>query len=1073
MDQTVSRHPACRRALVAAAVIGLLLTSSFIAAAQTATGTILGAVTDASGAALRGATVTAINEQSGVQRTATSSAAGDFELLLLPPGRYRLVASMPGFKRTTRLGVELQVDQRSRVDIALQIGGVAEQVTVTGALPLVQAEMSALGTVVDSKRMVGLPLNGRDFFQLASLVPGALLPAEGSQNSTQGGAVSINGAREQSNNFMLDGVDNNDLDINQVVVPPSVDSVQEFKVQAATYAAEYGRSAGGQFNFVTRSGTNQWRGSAYEFLRNAALDAHNYFDDPARKVPQFQRNQFGATLGGPLVRNSLFIFGSYEGTRLRQAFTRVATVPPMPWRRGDFSSMLTGVVDPSTGMDAGQIYDPRTGMPFAGNLIPSSLIDPAGAAILAFYPQPDNPAARGPASATVAPVGRSLLDQFTLKADYSGSAGTGFVRVSSWREDRFNPFDLVMNPTNVPGFGSNTKNRALNAAAGWTRAFGPNLLNDLRVGFNRLHAGTFQEHMGDDVSASLGISGLSTRPDMVGRPGVVLGITDALIEPTNTPQDRIDDTWQLVENLSWVRGAHTFKGGVDLRRVRMNAYLDTVARGQFVFVGMTRNPVADLLLGIPAAAIRQNPATNTYMDLRTTAIDAYVQDDWRAGNDLTLNVGLRYEFNQPIYDAGNRYSVPNLADPAGGFIPVGTGGMPRAGYNADTNNFAPRAGFAWRPGGAIRTVIRGAYGIFYDAAVANMSILPRYNPPNYELDLAAGLLQLRDAFTGYKMPVPFAMGIERGFRDPYYHSWSLGVQREIAANLLVDLTYAGSAGRNLVVTLDPNQGPAGGPALRNPAFGPAQFTTSRGRSDYDSVQARIERRMADGLSLLVAYTWSRSRDNASSLFGSKAGNYAPQNSYDLNAEWGPSDFDTPHRLVISGVWDLPFGAGRRWLHDGGALGAVLGGWDLAGIAAFQSGRPFTVYYGGTVNYSGSDNGPGAIGLDRPNLVGNPTLANPSPAMWFNLSAFAPPSGTFGSAGRNILRGDPMSTVDLALSKNLVIAGDRRVQLRLEAFNVLNTTNFYLPIGDLTSAKAGQVVRAYDARQIQLGVKLMF
>ena len=326
---------------------------------------------------------------------------------------------------------------------------------------------------------------------------------------------------------------------------------------------------------------------------------------------------------------------------------------------------------------------------------------------------------------------------------------------------------------------------------------------------------------------------------------------------------------------------------------------------------------------------------------------------------------------------------------------------------------------------------------------------------------------------GSKIPVPFAMGIERGFRDPYYHSWSVGVQREIARNVLVDLTYAGSIGRNLVVTIDPNQGPAGGPALRNPAFGPAQFTTSRGRSRYESVQVRIERRMADGLSLLAAYTWSRSRDNGSSLFGSRASNYAPQNSFDLNAEWGPSDFDTPHRFVLSGVWDLPFGTGRRWLQSGGVLGAVFGGWDLAGIAAFQSGRPFTVYYGGTVNYSGSDNGPGAIGLDRPNLVGNPTLANPSASRWFNVAAFAPPSGTFGNGGRNILRGDPMSSIDLALSKNLVFGGDRRVQLRIEAFNVLNTTNFYLPVGDLTSAKAGQVVRAYDARQIQLGVKLIF
>jgi hypothetical protein len=1061
-----------RHGLAAIVFTCALLASRAPLGAQSATGSILGSVKDASGGALPGVAIAVVNEESGVRRRVTSRAAGEFEVLLVPPGRYRFEASLRGFKKTVRPGIELHVEERARVDLVLDVGGVTEQVTVTDLIPLVQFEMSAIGTIVDNRRIVGLPLNGRDFFQLASLVPGSQLPAEGSQNSTQGGAVSINGAREQSNNFLLDGVDNNDLDINQIVVPPSVDSVQEFKVQAANYGAEYGRSAGGQFNFVTRSGTNRWRGSAYEFHRNAALDARNYFDDPSRKTPEFRRNQFGATLGGPIARNQLFVFSSYEGTRVRQAFTRVATVPPLAWRRGDFSSTLTGTIDPSTGLDAGQLFDPRTGAPFPGNIVPPSLIDPAGAAILGFYPAPDNAGARGPASATVAPVGRNQLDQATVKTDYSGSIGSGFARFSYWREDRFNPFDLVMNPTNVPGFGTNTKNRAASLAVGWTRAFGPNVLNDLRVGFNRLHAGTFQEHMGDDQSSRLGIAGLPARPDTVGRPGIVLGITDALIEPTNAPQDRVDDTYQLIESVSWMRGAHTFKGGFDLRHVRMNAYLDTVARGQFVFVGMSRNPVADLLLGLPAVAIRQNPDTNTNMDLRSTAVNAYIQDDWRPTSSLTVNLGVRYEFNQPIFDAGNRFSVPDLADPKGRFLSVGSLGVPRSGYDADTNNVAPRAGFAWRPNGSTRSVIRGGYGVFYDAAVANMSILPRYNPPNYALDMYMGLLQLRDAFSGYKIPVPFAMGIERNFRDPYYHSWSLGVQREIAANLLVDVTYAGSAGRNLVVTLDPNQGPAGGPAVKNPAFGPAQFTTSRGRSSYSSLQVRVERRMADGLSLLAAYTWSRSRDNASALFGSRASNYAPQNSSDLGAEWGPSDFDTPHRFVLSGVWTLPFGTGRRWLR-GGALGAVFGGWELAGIAAFQSGRPFTVYYGGTVNYSGSDNGPGAIGLDRPNLVGNPALPNPTPSRWFDLAAFAAPHGTFGNSGRNILRADPTSTVDLALSKNVAIAGDARIQLRLEAFNVLNTANFYLPVGDLTSAKAGQVVRAYDARQIQLGVKLIF
>ena len=1050
-----------------------MLVASSSARAQTATGAVLGRITDGSGGAVADATVSVTNEATGLRRTASSLPSGTFECLLLPPGRYRVEASAPGFKAGIRTGVELEVEGRARVDFRLEIGQVTEYVTVEASGAAVQSDTSAMGTLVDTRKIAGLPLNGRDFFQLASLVPGAQLPAEGSQNSTLGGAVSINGAREQANNFLLDGVDNNDLYINQIVVPPALDSVQEFKIQSGSYNAEYGRSAGGQFNVVTKGGTNLWRGSAYGFFRDEALDARNYFDDPTRPIPEFSRQQFGTTVGGPLRRDRLFVFGSYEGTRVDKAFTRVATVPPPAWRQGDFSSLLTGRVNPATGLDDGQLFNPYTRLPFPGNIIPPAYIDPAGESILAFYPAPDNRAATSPSSALVAPVGHDRLDQATLKLDYSTGASRLFARFSYWQEDRFNPFDPLMDQTNVPGFGSNNKNLGQNLAVGWTRPLGDRALNDLRVGWNRLHAGTFQEHMGDDVSSALGIRGLPTQPEQVGRPGIIVGITDALIEPTNAPQDRADATFQVTENVSWIRGSHTLKAGAEVRHLRGHSYLDTVARGQFVFVGLSGNPIADVLLGLPYVAIRQNPDTNTFLDLRTTAFNAYWQDDWRPTSTLTINAGLRYEYNRPAYDTKNRFSVPDLANPEGGFLPVGVNGMPRSGYEADANNLAPRVGAAWRPGGSTRTAVHAAYGMFYDAAILAMCVNPRFNPPNYALDMVTGGVPLRDAFSGPQTPVPFAMGTDRDFRDPYYHSWSAGLQRELGHQLLVDVAYVGTRGRNLVVTLDPNQGPAGGPAVRNPAFGPAQFTASAGRSQYDSVLVRVERRLARGLTFLAAYTWSRSRDNSSALFGSRASNYAPQNSFDLDAEWGPSDFDTPHRFVFSYVWELPFGAGRRYLNGGGPVQAVLGGWEFAGIANVQSGRPFTVYYGSTVNYSGSDNGPGAIGLDRPNLVGNPVVADPTPARWFDVAAFAPPSGTFGDAGRNILRADALSNVDVAFSKQVPIGARARVQIRIEAFNVLNTTHFFLPVADLTSVRAGQVVRAHDARQIQLGVKVTY
>ena len=1066
------REPACRISVALLAVLAVLMAPGS-ARAQTATGVILGRITDGSGGVVVGASVAVTNEATGFRCTAASMPSGSYECLLLPPGRYRVEASAPGFKTGIRAGVAVEVEGRTRADFRLEIGDVTEYVTVIGAGAGVQADSSAMGTLVDTRKIEGLPLNGRDFFQLASLVPGAQLPAEGSQNSALGGAVSIHGAREQGNNFLLDGVDNNDLYINQIVVPPALDSVQEFKIQSGSYNAEYGRSAGGQFNMVTKGGTNQWRGSAYGYFRDAALDARNYFDDPARDIPDFSRQQFGMTTGGPLRRDRLFVFGSYEGTRIDKAFTRVATVPPLSWRQGDFSSLLTGQVNPATGLDYGQLFNPYTSMPFFGNIIPPAYFDPAGAEILGFYPAPDDPAATSPSSAVVAPVGRTRLDQATLKVDRSAGASRVSARFSYWREDRFNPFDPVMDQTNVPGFGTSAKNLGQNLAVGWTHAIGSRVLNDLRFGWNRLHAGTFQEHIGNDVSSALGIKGLPTRPEQVGRPGVIVGITDALTEPTNAPQDRADATFQVTESVSWIRGSHTLKAGAEVRHLRTHQYLDTVTRGQFIFVGITGNPIADLLIGLPYTAIRQNPDTNTYTDLRTTAFNVYWQDDWRPISTLTINAGLRYEYNQPAYDTQNRFSVPDLANPEGGFLPVGVNGVPRSGYDADRNNLAPRLGAAWRPGGSDRTAIRGAYGLFYDAAILAMCVNSRFNPPNYALDMVMGGVPLRDAFSGPQVPVPFAMGIDRDFRDSYYHSWSVGLERELGHQLLAEVAYVGTRGRNLVVTLDPNQGPAGGPPLRNPAFGPAQFTASAGRSQYDSVVAQIERRLAGGLTFVAAYTWSRSRDNSSALFGSRASNYAPQNSYDLEAEWGPSDFDTPHRFVFSYVWELPFGTGRRYLNGGGAADAILGGWNFAGIGNFQSGRPFTVYYGPTVNYSGSDNGPGAIGLDRPNVVGNPVVANPTPERWFDVTAFAPPSGTFGNAGRNILRADAFSNVDVAFTKQVRAGARARAELRIEVFNVLNATRFYLPVADLTSVSAGQVVRAYDARQVQLGVKVTF
>jgi hypothetical protein len=1049
----------------------LALFSPNVLFAQSATGIVLGTVTDETGQVLVGASVTAVSESTGAERRTRTDSTGRYELPLLPPGDYRVEVEFSGFKKLVREGVRLQVDQDALVNLTLAIGAFTEQVVVVANASLLNTRSAGLGTVVDNVKVVELPLNGRDFFQLTTLVPGVVPQVEGSQNAAAGGAVSINGAREQSNNFLLDGVDNNDLAINQIVVAPAIDTVEEFKVQTSTYAAEYGRSGGGQFAFVTKSGSNDWRFSGYEFHRSAALDARNAFDDPAQPIPEFRRNQFGATAGGPLQRQRWFAFASYEGQRLHKAITRIASVPPEAWRDGDFSSLLTGTIDPRTGLDRGQLFDPRTGLPVPGNRLAPQAMSRAGAALARFYPAPDDPRAAGPTLATVAPVARADADQITVKIDRVSSRRQWFARYSFSADERFNPFDPFIDPTNVPGFGSSNPNRGQQLATGLTLVLGDRAVADVRFGFNRFRAAIFQEHRGDDVTRALGIQGVAAQPGQSGRPGIFLGRFDPLTEPYNTPQDRRATTLQGSGSLSWARDRHSFKAGLDLRRVALDFYLDLFARGSFTFVGLSGEPFADLLMGVPFVSVRQNPQANSTTALRTAAVNAYVQDDWKISPDLTVNLGVRYEFNQPPYDTENRFSVPDLVE--GVFNPVGTGGVPRAGFGTDRNDFAPRLGVAWQLPGSSSTVVRGGYGLFYDVGILNLNTLPRFNPPHFSFDAVLGPRPLEDAFGVGAVTFNQINTIDPQLRDAYYHQFSAGVQHELGPDLVAEATYVGSRGRSLPVFVDLNQGPAGGPPYRNPGFGSIISATSAGRSSYDALQLRVERRFVRGFSLLGAYTWSSSMDLGSALFGVKAASVVPQQSSNLEGEWGPSDFDTPHRLVVSTIWELPFGPGRRFVNGEGLLPVLLADWELTAIATFQAGRPFTVYYGPSANFSGTSNGSnGGPGRDRPNQVGDPQPVAPSRTQWFDPSAFAPAISAFGNVGRNSLRGDTLENVDLGAYRRLRF-GRVSMQLRLEAFNVLNSVHYFLPVSDLTSASAGKVVRAADSRQIQLGLKVHF
>jgi hypothetical protein len=683
-------------------------------------------------------------------------------------------------------------------------------------------------------------------------------------------------------------------------------------------------------------------------------------------------------------------------------------------------------------------------------------------AILSFYPIPDDPTISIPGAATVSPRGWMNNHQGTGRVDWVQSGGLAFLRVTHWAQSRFDPFDPLVAPTNVPGYGSSTGDHATNVGTAWSRSF-DSFANGLRFSVNSVRNSLFHENQGTDVSAALGIEGLTRDPKDVGRPGVILGVTDDLMEPFNAPQDGRHTVIHLADTLTIQTGRHTAKIGGEARLTRSSLYFDLYARGQFVFVGVSGNPVADLLLGSPFIALRQDPTKNTDTRFRSYQLAGFVQDTWRLGR-ITLDTGLRYDFGAPPWDAENRLSVPRFESPQGGFAIVGRDGIPRAGYPSDRNNFAPRISASWVPDESLPISVRGGYGVFYDFPIQNMNLLPRFNPPQFGLDLAVFPGSLRRAFEGPTLPATQIFGIDPLYRDPYYHHRNVMLQLGVHSNGLAEVGYVGSTGRNLIRWLDVNQGPEGGPAVRNPQFGPARVVASNARSSYHSLQGRLQFSFAGHL-WNSTYTWSRSRDTASALFGAQNGNSgAPQNSYDLEAEWGPSDFDVPHRFVS--FWALNL---KPLLKTQEA-----GRWQLTGVFTAQSGRPFSVFYGESANYSGTSNGSNrGPGLDRPNQIREPRVGEPSVTKWFDSSAFSPPDKAFGTVARNVLRGDDLVRVDLALTRAQQLSGRLRGEFRMEVFNALNTPHFYLPISDLTNALAGHIVRAYDGRQVQFSARFEF
>ena len=795
----------------------LVLFSALPLFASGPTGTITGTISDPSGAVILKARVVVRNEATNATREARSNDDGDYTVALLPPGRYSVAVESAGFRRSIMHGVNLDVDQTVRVDLALVIGAITENVNVTGTPPIVQTDTSTLGQVVNNRLVQDLPLNERNFLSFALLVPGGELPAEGSQNSTQGGSLDVNGARDQSNNFLLDGVDNTDPYINQYVALPSIDAIQEFKVQSGDYSAEFGRAGGAEINVVLKSGTNAFHGGLFEFVRNRQMDAKNYFDLPdcpsavpgqCGPIPRFDRNQFGGTLGGPIRKDKLFFFVSDEQLVLRQATTREATVPSVDqW--ADACAL------------GEEIAGNPTPNPATCNIGQSVYLNPAGQAVAALYPAANVGADLTNSNTYLsAPVIRESLNLISAKVDEQASAADRLsIHYSVRDESRFDPFDPVNAFTSLPGYGSYTMNLGQNAGVGWTRVIRSSMVNEFRLGYNRMGATVLQQNHGDDIESQLGFPEILTNPVDLGAPNINLSGNlngsqisfDGIGEPINYPQNRRDNTYQISDNLAWTVGINQFKIGADLRRIQIGNYLDFLARGDWFFQGETvagilgafGNPapctgappndpatciLAQSLLAIPDYAIAVSGSTLN--DLRSHGVSAYVQDDIHVIPRFLLNAGLRYEYNSPPVEASNHFSVPQLVpcpEPcmlSPQFNPAGTNGIPDATYYSTRRDIAPRLGIAWRPMKSERWVVRSAYGIFYDVAIGNINILPRINPPFYDMaaylqntNCPGGLCTVQDILTqtGQQSGVEQGNMIDPHFRDGYMQQWNAGL----------------------------------------------------------------------------------------------------------------------------------------------------------------------------------------------------------------------------------------------------------------------------------------------------------
>jgi hypothetical protein len=1130
-----------RLAFVLVAVVAGLNFVSVNAVGQQITASIRGTVLDPSGAVVQAATVTAKQIETGLKREAITDRQGEYVLVELPIGHYQLEVQAKGFQTYLQQGISLDVNETATVGIHLKLGAETQQVEVNADATLVQSTVSSLGETVMEHEILDLPLDGRNFSQLGLLQPGVvpltpgLLEAGGPARQNQ--AYAVDGQRPESNNFMIDGADNESSVDGGFVLKPPIDAIAEFKILSHNANAEFGRNTGSTTNIVTRSGSNSFHGAAWEFLRNDAMDSSDYF---TQSVQPLKQNQFGATFGGPIVKDKTFFFGYYEGFRNRQGETVPATVPSAAERQGNFAQLCTSI--PGDAFVGGICTNTTTNAPdFNGQLLNFAMgpapvpipnnqltsIDPIATNVLPFFPLPNQGENGFIATQTLS----ENNDQFGVRVDhYLSRADTLNFRYMYSSGPTTDPLSPV--GANVPGFPVGEYDRAQNFVTQETHIFSPTTIAVGRFSYLR-NTFLLDEHLNHESPADLGFQYAPTLPLAAGPPFIQIGGYASVGDPITGPRNTVQNTFDLSGSLSWIHGRHELKFGGGYRRDQINALQGIASNGFFVFENFPYSDgFASFLSGNPVVFLQGGG--NFAREIRDHALDAYGQDTYKVSSRLTLNLGLRYELPFPTTERHNEVNlfvpgaqshvVPNA--PAGLLYP-GDPGVPAGLIPTQKTAFAPRFGLAWDPRRDSKTVVSVAYGIFYEPYYTGEGGPlqdPVSSPPylktqqiSFPVNSFANPFYTSNPFS-QAFPEPMTLLVtSRNLHLPYAQDWNLNIQQSLGQDWLFQLGYVGTTGVRLPRFIEgnppvfvPGFTTAGsGCSVASPCLNSTEDNVNYRRlysgctladptgnciyssvgemasvanSSYNALEASLRKRFSHGLSFLASYTWSHSIDDVSSfnITGSAAQDVAgendlAQNPFDLAAERGRSMFDSRNRFVLSYQWVLPF-----LQHSSSWYGHVFGNWQLNGIVTAMSGGPFTVYDSGDPSLQGQAPEITGFSANRPNVIGNPNSGPRTPQEWFNVSAFQQlqpdPLGrfeVFGDEGRNAVQGPEYINWDASAFKNIRLTETKELQFRGEVFNTLNHTNLRLPVSDIESPTFGQIQSDVSPRVIQVALKFLF